>query len=228
MERERLDSAAVEAVLTAIARYPERRPEKLFPWLKNTIGFRLLGLGRQEVSGTCPRRGAAGAEQIAVANTLDDLLELVKVSLARRLNHGRLASGLRGDRRRQRAHQGRARVPALPLQPQRPLADVASCRSHQPLRAPSPPAEGPDQRPARFPHPDRGRCRPAVRVAVPAHRRQRETWALSAVSGGQGATTEASSNMHSPQVLPIHAAARSDTDQIQRRDRQPGSAIKRA
>lgn len=76
MERERLDSAAVEAVLTAIARYPEPRPEALFPWLKNTIGFRLLDLVRQEIAGTSPRRGAVGAEQIAVANTLDDLLEL--------------------------------------------------------------------------------------------------------------------------------------------------------
>ena len=76
MERERLESAAVEAVLTAIARYPEPRPEKLFPWLKNTIGFRLLDLVRQEISGTGPPRGAVGAEQIAVANTLDDLREL--------------------------------------------------------------------------------------------------------------------------------------------------------
>jgi DNA-directed RNA polymerase specialized sigma24 family protein len=76
MERERLDSAAVEAVLTAIARYPEPRPEALFPWLKNTIGFRLLDLVREEIAGSGPPRGAIGAEQIAVANTLDDLQEL--------------------------------------------------------------------------------------------------------------------------------------------------------
>ena len=76
MERERLDAAAVEAVLTAIARYPEPRPEALFPWLKNTIGFRLLDLVREEIAGSGPRCGALRAEQVAVANTLDDLLEL--------------------------------------------------------------------------------------------------------------------------------------------------------
>ena len=54
MERERLESAAVEAVLTAIARYPEPRPEKLFPWLKNTIGFRLLDLVRARDLGNQP------------------------------------------------------------------------------------------------------------------------------------------------------------------------------
>lgn len=73
MERERLDSAAVEAVLMAIARYPEPRPDKLFPWIKNTIAFRLLDLVREEVAGKNPPRGAIGAEQIAVSNTLDDL-----------------------------------------------------------------------------------------------------------------------------------------------------------
>lgn len=99
MERERLDSAAVEAVLTAIARYPEPRPEALFPWLKNTIGFRLLDLVRQEVAGTGPRRGAVGAEQVAVANTLDDLLELDPPRMASDSPERRLLPRVAMDRR---------------------------------------------------------------------------------------------------------------------------------
>lgn len=82
MERERLDSAAAEAVLTAIARYPEKRPIALFPWLKGVIGYRLLDLVREEVVGKTSVHGAVAAEKIAVANTLQDLADLEPPAMA--------------------------------------------------------------------------------------------------------------------------------------------------
>jgi DNA-directed RNA polymerase specialized sigma24 family protein len=75
MEDERLESAADEAVLTAIARYPQNSPTALFSWFKATVGFRLVDFVRSELEGLAPK-GALAAEHQAVMNVLDDLSEL--------------------------------------------------------------------------------------------------------------------------------------------------------
>jgi DNA-directed RNA polymerase specialized sigma24 family protein len=72
LERERLNSAATQALLMAIARYPTPRPDRLFPWVKNIVGWRLLDLVREEVAGHAPF-GVTAAEHIAVFHTLEDL-----------------------------------------------------------------------------------------------------------------------------------------------------------
>ena len=81
VERNELDRAATEALLEAIARYPTPRPERLFPWIKNTLGHRLLDVLRADLHGQNPR-GIVGAEHAAVQNTLHDLGELEAPAMA--------------------------------------------------------------------------------------------------------------------------------------------------
>lgn len=81
LERERLESAATHALLTTIARYPTPRPNYLFPWVKNTVSYRLLDLVREEIAGQSPL-GVIAAEHIAVSHTLEDLRELEPPEMA--------------------------------------------------------------------------------------------------------------------------------------------------
>lgn len=73
IEHNTLEAAADAAILEALARYPDPRPDRFFPWLKDAIGHRLLNTLREELAGVNPI-GIARAEHFAVCNAIDDAL----------------------------------------------------------------------------------------------------------------------------------------------------------
>lgn len=70
VERERLFDVTREAALEAVFRYPSKRPDYFFPWLRETIAHRALDVLRAElpqVETTSRTAGEAGAMQQALS-----------------------------------------------------------------------------------------------------------------------------------------------------------------